>query len=236
MVPARLLAHHSDEHNPHIVSALDKLSAGLPDLTVSSHLKLVADVVRERPLRAAYIRTLEVLTRAWADKRMVLLRYRDASGKTTERTLAPYFLEVSRSEPASYVIGFDRLRNTLRTFKIERIETAELLEERYTIPEDFNPYHYLANSWGVIDDASVEVHLRFNPTAAPRVRESVWHHSQRLQECADGGCELLMTVGGIREIRSWVLGWGADVEVLAPTELRDEVASHVQRLTALYHP
>lgn len=231
---ARLLAHHSDEHNPHVVSALDKLAAGLPDQTISSHLARVADVIRARPLREIYIRVLEAVTRAWADRRLVRLRYRAASREVTERVVAPYFLEVSRSEPAAYVIGFDRLRHALRTFKIERIERAELLEEQYDIPDDFDPYAYLASSWGVIDDATVEVHLRFASEVAPRVRESVWHHSQRLVDRADGGCELTMTVGGIREIRSWVLGWGADVEVLAPEELRAEVAAHGQRMAAMY--
>ncbi len=231
---ARLLTHHSDEHNPHIVSALDKLAAGLPDQTISHHLTLLADMIRARPVRSTYVKTLEVLTRAWADRRLVRLRYRAANRELTERVVALYFLEVSRSEPAAYLIGFDQLRGALRTFKIERIEHAELLEERYTIPDDFDPYTYLASAWGVMDDATVEVWLRFNASVAPRVRESVWHHSQRLIDRDDGGCDLHMTVSGIREIRSWVLSWGADVEVLAPEELRAEVAAHGARMAALY--
>ena len=66
------------------------------------------------------------------------------------------------------------------------------------------------------------------------MRESVWHHSQRLEDTAEGGCELTMRVGGIREVRVWVLGWGADVEVLAPPALRDEVRAHAMRMIELY--
>jgi proteasome accessory factor B len=231
---ARLLAHHSDEHNPHIVSALDKLANGLPDETISTHLAHVADLVRSRPLRSGYIRALETLTRAWADRRLVRLRYRAFQRESTERIVAPYFIEVSRSTPAAYVIGYDQLRDALRTFKIERIEDAELLNEVYAIPSDFDPYRHLAHAWGVMDEAAVEVHLRFAGEAALRVRESVWHHSQRLVEREDGSCDLLMTVGGTREIMPWVLGWGADVEVLEPAELRAEVAAHATRLAALY--
>jgi len=86
----------------------------------------------------------------------------------------------------------------------------------------------------VMDEVEVEVRLRFSPSAAPRVRESVWHHSQRLADTADGGCELTMRVGGIKEIRSWVLSWGADVEVLAPEALRDEVHAHARRMVEIY--
>jgi predicted DNA-binding transcriptional regulator YafY len=231
---ARLLAHHSDEHNPNVVSALNKLAAGLPDSTISTHMARVAEVIRARPLRADYVRVLDTVTRAWADRRKVTIRYRSASGELTERVICPYFLEVSRSEPASYVIAHDDLRSALRTFKIERIAAAELLDDTYAIPEDFDPYAHLASAWGVMDEVEVEVRLRFSPAAAPRVRESVWHHSQRLEDTLDGGCDLSMRVGGIREVRAWVLGWGADVEVLAPPALRDDVHDHARRMVERY--
>lgn len=231
---ARLLSHHSDEQNPHIASALDKLAAGMPEQTISSHLARVAEHVRSRPLRATYIHAIETLTRAWADRQLVQLRYRAAGRPPMERVIAPYFLEVSRSEPAAYVIGFDRLRNDLRTFKIERIEEALLLDEHYSIPPEFDPYQHLGSAWGVINEERVLVRLRFAAAAAARVRESVWHHSQQLEECVDGGCELRLIVGGTREIRSWVLSWGADVEVLEPVELRAELAAHARRMVQCY--
>ena len=231
---ARLLAHHIDEHNPNVVSALTKLAAGLPDTTISSHMARVAEIIRARPLRADYVRVLDAVTRAWADRRKLAIRYRAASGELTERVICPYFLEVSRSEPASYVIAYDDLRAALRTFKLERVAEASLLDEGYSIPDDFDPYQHLASAWGVMDETEVEVCLRFSPLVAPRVRESVWHHSQRLENTDDGGCELRMRVGGIREVRSWVLGWGADVEVLAPAALRDDVRDHARRMLARY--
>ena len=43
-----------------------------------------------------------------------------------------------------------------------------------------------------------------------------------------------MDVGGVREIRSWVLSWGADVEVLAPASLRDDIAAHARRMAEQY--
>ncbi len=231
---ARLLAHHSDEHNPHTVSALDKLAAGLPSGTVAQHLARVADLVRARPVRADYVATLEVLTRAWVDQRMVHLRYRAVNRAITERDVAPYLIEVTRSTPAAYLIGYDRLRAAIRTFKIERIEYAELLDEHYELPASFDPYDYLASAWGVMDESVVEVQLRFTAAAAQRARESSWHPSQHLIERPDGGCDMFLCIGGVREVLPWVLGWGSEVEVLAPLELRAEVASHAARLVALY--
>ncbi|MFO7167418.1 MAG: WYL domain-containing protein [Chloroflexota bacterium] len=231
---ARLLAHHSDEHNPHVVTALNKLAAGLPDTTISHNIARLADLIRSRPLRADYVRVLELTTRAWADRRRLAIQYRAASGDVTRRVICPYVLEVSRSEPASYVIAHDDLRGALRTFKLERVASAEILDSTYTIPPEFDPYAYLSHAWGVIDDTMVEVRLRFSPAVAPRVKESVWHHSQRIRDLPDGGCEMTLHVGGVREIRSWVLSWGADVEVVEPQALRDDVADHARRMLAQY--
>jgi predicted DNA-binding transcriptional regulator YafY len=231
---ARLLAHHSDEHNPHIVAALDKLAASLPDHTIAGHIAAMSEQVRARPLRNSYIAALETITRAWADRRVVRMRYRTPNGELTERDVAPYVVEVVRNAPGAYLIGFDHLRDAIRTFKIERIEQAELLADTYTIPAGFEPYSVLARAWGVMDDADVPIHLHFNATAAPRVRETLWHQTQRLSERSDGSCDLYLTVGGIREIMPWILSWGADVEVLTPADLRAEIAAHGRRMAERY--
>jgi predicted DNA-binding transcriptional regulator YafY len=232
---ARLIAHHSDEHNPHVASTLDKLATALPDGMVASHLARAASAIRSKPLRKTYVRVLETLTRAWADRRRIRISYRATGGALTSRVLDPYFLEVSRSEPAAYVIGYDQLRDAIRTFKIERISAAELLDETFDLPADFDPYAYLAPAWGIMrEEAEVDVVLRFSPTVSPRVKESMWHHTQQVRDLADGGCELQLRVGGVREIRSWVLSWGADVEVLEPAALRAEVAEQARRMLQRY--
>jgi len=232
---ARLLAHHSDENNPHVVSALDKLAASLPDATLSEHMSRAAAAIRAKPKRTNYVQIVEILTRAWADRQAVSIHYWAADrAQPQERVIEPYFLEVSRFEPASYVLAHDRLRNALRTFKVERIQHAELLPEHYAIPDDFDPYTWLQSSWGIMAEEMVEVQLRFSPQVARRVQESVWHHSQQLEPLSNGGCVLTMQVGGIREIRSWVLSWGADVEVLAPSELRTQIAMEGERMLAQY--
>jgi predicted DNA-binding transcriptional regulator YafY len=38
----------------------------------------------------------------------------------------------------------------------------------------------------------------------------------------------------MREIRIWILGWGADAEVLEPAELRDDVAAELSRAAGIY--
>src|SRR5947209_5955478 len=73
--------------------------------------------------------------------------------------------------------------------------------------------------------ADHEVRLRFYPPAAARVKESIWHPSQRLTEDRKGVVTLTVTVAGTVEITPWILGWGDVVEVLAPQELREKIGA-----------
>jgi CRISPR-associated endonuclease/helicase Cas3 len=124
----------------------------------------------------------------------------------------------------------------VRTFKIERIKSVRILDETYTIPEDFDPRERLADAWGIwyTEAEPVEVVLRFHPRVAHRVRETEWHASQQLEEQADGGLIWRAEVAEPQEMLPWIRGWGADVEVLAPEGVREDLTQNVRRMTRLY--
>lgn len=236
---ARLLSRHSDEHNPHVVSALDRLSDALHAKSplIANHIARAAATVRERPTRREYVRALEVLTQGWATGRKVRLRYHSYSkDEMTERTFAPYFIEPSGIGYACYAIGFDDLRGELRTLKVERIYEAALTDESFAIPDEFDPYRLLVSAWGVMwrDEGSIEVVLRFAPSVVRRLKESVWHISQRIEDCPDGSCLFTVRVGSAIEMKPWIRQWGAAVEVLAPADLRAELAEEARALARLY--
>ena len=78
--------------------------------------------------------------------------------------------------------------------------------------------------------------LRFSPTVAGRVQETRWHPSERVAVDADGRLTWEARVSGTLEIRSWILGWGAEVEVLGPPELRAEIAGIVSAAASVIRP
>lgn len=233
-IGARLMSKHSDEHNPHVVSALEKLAAACPDVTIQGHIGKAAEVVRGRRPNPQYVRILEAVTRAWADRKSLKISYRALDNEVTERVIDPYFLDASPVGYACYVMAYDHLRKNLRTFKLERIEKAEILEQHYTIPEDFDPYARLETSWGIMWGDEQEVRLRFSPQVARRVKESQWHPTQIIEDCEDGSCILTVRVGSTLEMFPWIRGWGAEVEVLAPPELRERMREEVERLRGVY--
>jgi proteasome accessory factor B len=135
------------------------------------------------------------------------------------------------------VIGFDHLRQAIRTFKVERLERVEPTSEQFEPPGDFDPHAFLLNAWGINwgSGETVEVRLRFPPgRVTQRVKESEWHISQRVEDLPDGGCILAVRVGATLEMKPWIRQWGADCEVLSPAELRAEIAEEMRRAAEIY--
>jgi proteasome accessory factor B len=90
-------------------------------------------------------------------------------------------------------------------------------------------------AWDIIADQDpVEVVLRFSPAVATRVREARWHPTEAVSEEPDGSLSWRATVAGTIEIRLWILSWGDAVEVIAPAELRADVAATHARAAASY--
>lgn len=236
---ARLLSRHSDEHNPHVVQALEKLADAVSAKSpvMARHIVQAAAAVQGRRVRRDYLEALEAITQGWAEGRKVALRYRSyTKDETTERVFAPYFIEPSGIGYACYAIGFDELRGKLRTLKIERIREARLTEEQFVVPDRFDVRELLASAWGVMwrDEGEIQVTLRFSPEIVRRVKESVWHHSQRIEDLPDGACLFSVLVGSTLEMKPWIRQWGAAVEVIEPEELRAEIVAEVRAMATLY--
>ncbi len=237
----RLMATRMDKHNPHAAAALRKLGQALHKFTlqISQHLLASANVMDDAAQRhdPAYLGILETLTRAWSDGRVAHVWHRhEASGVVSEYDFAPYFIEPYAVGQTIHMIGLRHPPGKIRTLKVERIQRAELLAETYTIPADFDPQATLADAWGIwyTEAEPVEVVLRFHPRVAGRVKESRWHRSEMITEQADGYLLWRASIAEPQEMLPWIRGWGGEVEVLEPEELREELMKETHRLTKLY--
>ncbi|MBL7183010.1 MAG: WYL domain-containing protein [Anaerolineae bacterium] len=231
----RLLARYSDEHNPIIVQALAKLAGAMPE-AIAAHIHHTIRSLAYRTENRTFARVLEIIALGWATGRKVRIWHQAASSENVHEYLfSPYFLEPSSVGYATYAIGYSSWFENVRTFKLERIRNAQLTEETFEIPEDFDGAELLSSAWGVMfGDEVVEVVLRFSPGVTRRVKESVWHPSQKRDDCDDGGCILRVWVARPLEMKPWIRGWGPDCEVLSPEWLRREIAEEMRRAAEMY--
>jgi len=234
---ARMLAKASDEHDTELIGAFVKLAQILPPV-LAEHVEATVDVFSTTPPNERFTRVFRTLAEAWAQRRVVEIEYDTAVYDPTRaprRTrVQPWAIEPSALTHALYLIGWDEARAARRTFKVERIIAAALTPDTFAAPAR-TPVRDLLRAWDVIaDEPPVKVVIRFSPAVAKRAAETRWHPSQQLEPQPDGSLVWRGLVSGMREIRIWILGWGADAEVLEPAELRDDVAQELRRAAALY--
>lgn len=227
----RLMYHHAPTVNRHFERVLEKLAAQLPE-----HIRQIAqqstkNLRQRRPARRGEDRTLEIVAQAWATRRVLHFKFVKPGGSGKERIneLEVYFIEVSRANLATYVIGRERAyHDAVRTFKLSRIGDPQLLADTYEIPDDFDPTEYLSDAWGVTgksDGASITIKLRFAPEARYRIEEGGFPNLGNQRDLEDGSLEVEITAGtdstGLpRELLPWIQSWGPRVEVIEPQELK----------------
>jgi proteasome accessory factor B len=238
---ARMLAKASDEHDTELIGAFVKLAQILPPV-LAEHIQATVDAFATTPPNERFTRVFRVLAEAWAGRRVVEIEY-DAGvydpSKGPRRTrVQPLAIEPSALTHALYLMGWDEERKAGRTFKVERILSAVLTPEVFEAPAGSgSPARDLLRAWDVIaDEEPVRVVIRFSTAVAKRAAETRWHPSQELEPQKDGSLIWRGLVAGMREIRIWILGWGADAEVLEPAALRDDVAAELRRASDLYAP
>lgn len=235
---ARLMARYADAYDPDLAAAFQKLGEALPPV-LARHVQRTLDVMAARPLDPVGSRNLHLLTQAWAELRVVELTYDPSTYDPTRQPRAarvrPYLIEPSADSHALYLIGFDETKGGLRTFKLERIRSLAISPITFEPPPDGEIEAALDRAWGIVaDQPVVEVVLRFAPSVASRVAETTWHPTQGVVRNADRSLTWRARVSGTLEIRPWILGWGADVEVLEPGPLRAEIGGIVHAAADRY--
>ncbi len=72
------------------------------------------------------------------------------------------------------------------------------------------------------------------PDAARYACEKQMHPSQLNQLHSDGTATVQFQLSSLVEIKSWIMSFGSQAEVLEPLQLREQIASEIKELAALY--
>jgi predicted DNA-binding transcriptional regulator YafY len=165
----------------------------------------------------------------------VWMKYFTASrNESNERKFDPYLLHIYRGTNP-YVIGFCHKRQEVRWFRIDRIRSLKVLEEEFTVKPDFDGKGHLSMIFQhEVGGVPQRVEIWFDSATAPFVGERRWHPSQELTEHGDGSLTLQMYVGGLNDLKRWVLGYGKGAVVKSPLELVEMVQREIEAMNCNY--
>lgn len=234
---ARQFVKQTDKQNPMALSALSRLAEVLKsDLPVSSQIFTAAQELRKRKKETDYESIFANVVKAYLLRHPLHLTYRTAQDQKVETVFKTYLIEPSAIGFTLYLIGHSSHVNALRSYKIERIETAVPdYDQTYTIPDDFPGLDILQNAWSIMMGETTErVMLRFSRQVKKRVLETNWHPSQEHEEEADGRLRWWVDVADTTDMKPWIRSWGSDVEVLEPEHLRETLKNTTASLSKIY--
>lgn len=137
--------------------------------------------------------------------------------------LHPYFIKVFRQR--WYVIGYSQAYRQIRTYSIDRFENIEVTKETFEYPDTFRPEEYFNGCFGIMHGEGPDETLLLKVTAAQSgyFKTLPLHETQETVSdtpaCTLFRYRMKITSDLIKEL----LSYGADVEVLEPRTLRDEM-------------
>jgi proteasome accessory factor B len=202
-------------------SGLAKLRAG--GVEVDPHATLGVEPV------IAVDAAFEPLAAAARARRQVTFDYRvPEDDRPSTRHLQPWGVVCWRGR--WYVVGFDTDRGAARCFRLSRIVgrvRAVGPEAAFSPPEAVDLIQYVARWTGPVERTNVAKVL-VRPGRAAGVRR--WAQSR---ESTVDGDVLELRFADPEGFAAWLVGYGADVTVLEPDEVRKSVISRLEEIAQL---
>ena len=172
------------------------------------------------------------LVQAALHHRVVDMLYHSASHRRKKRYIV-HPLRIVYAQGAFYLYAFVPEYGQIRTFATQRIKDLTVQEETFARPPAISDEPFGA-SLGAGQGQPVHVVVRFSPDIAQYVRERQYHASQRTDVQPDGSLRVALDVCNDAWLKSWVLGFGHLVQVIAPRELAEDVVAELRQAKSQY--
>ncbi|WP_066098127.1 helix-turn-helix transcriptional regulator [Xanthomonas massiliensis] len=169
--------------------------------------------------------SFRIVASAVLERRQLAFEYRARStDEATRRTVSPQ--RITHYRDNWYLDAWDHDREGLRSFAVDRISGARLLETAARDLPETELDAQLAASYGIFSGPPKGwATIVFSPKAARWVADEHWHSKQQGRFLADGRYELKVPYSVPRELVMDVLHYGSDAEIVEPVALREMARS-----------
>jgi predicted DNA-binding transcriptional regulator YafY len=169
---------------------------------------------------------LPMLQRAVIQERVLRVRYHSfSSDEVTEREIEPYYLVFYGGD--WHLVGYCRLRESIRDFRCGRIRAADLTADHFERPE------HVSNWPDGERPPGQEVHVWIEAASVPWARETQAYGFRR-EEATEGGSVFIFEASDLKRLLPWIMSWGMAARVLSPPELGRRVLREAEALVEAY--
>lgn len=195
----------------------------------------ISERIQIQPIQARHCphQIFDPVAQATLAGKQLIFHYAARSGTGSKgRNVHPQKLLHYRSN--WYLLAKCDQAGALRLFSLDRITMPQVTEANAQPMPAEKLNAYTSSSFGIFGGAPKgTAHLRFSDHSAQWVADETWH-AEQVGEWQGDGYHLQVPYSDERELAMEVLRYGADVEVLGPKKLRDEVVSRIQKMAEIY--
>ncbi len=233
--PARLLPLEAKA----LVAAIDLVGEHLPEGSLASAREQIVDALGRDPATdGLQITTAKgddsaiarVVSSAIAERRLLKIEhYKESEDEFTERTIEPY--QLLNGPEGWYVHSFEPAKDQSRSFRLDRIRSADVLEETFELREGVEPE---MQGWPTTGEVptSEKAKVWISPERARWARED----GRVVDELEDGAVIIELPFGGHEYLAREILKEAGDAVVLEPEEARAAVLAAAEALAAAATP
>jgi predicted DNA-binding transcriptional regulator YafY len=166
-------------------------------------------------------------------KRVQVEYYSRSKNEVTQRELSPQRLIYYQGN--WYMDAWCHLRNELRSFSVDAIQSLVTLEKKTKDVADKTLDEVLGAGYGIFSGKKVQwATLLFSPEVARWVSAERWHPNQKSKYNADGTYELKVPYSNHTELMMDILRHGCSVKVTAPADLVKRISIEVENMKKVY--
>jgi len=175
------------------------------------------------------------LYQALLENKQVAATYRPmSSAEPKEYVLHP--IGIIMRGAVSYLVASAWEYAEVRLYALHRFGTVEILGDASKTPKGFNLDHAIAG--GLADFANqgkpIQLQIKCGDWIADYLAETPLSADQKLETASEGKVIVSATVNDTWQLRWWLMGQGAGVEVCTPLALRTEIVKGLNETRAQY--
>jgi len=119
--------------------------------------------------------------------------------------------------------------NKIITMALHRVKNVSPLDEYFEYPGDFDVHKFFKSSLFNFEGDKHRIKLIFSSEIKDYILEREWYPNQNEELLRDGSVVISFESEINMILTGWIRGFGANVKVLDPPELREELISDLKR-------
>jgi predicted DNA-binding transcriptional regulator YafY len=212
--------------------AMGKITSAIMNRNTSENETLIMNryplAMEQKDLQDRYLAVNQCI----ASKLVLDISYTASDNVESRRKIHPYKLYMYNN--AWFVLAYDENTNEIRYFKLNRINKFEILGKKFRVLLAYKESDYL-DEYGMKQNGEwYPIKLKITGKYAMLVKERIYGKNQTVEPIDKNTSILSVEMQNKEDILHFVLGFGANCEVLEPPWLRLKVKTTVDALGKRY--